>query len=508
MMKGKYYSLTADHWTSCANRSFMAATVHFITDDWKLRSHTLCCKEHIGDHTAPNILLNINNVMVQFDLTTEVLVATVTDTAPNMNSLGQLLEDDLNNPTAHLYCADHVLELTTKTTNDFVLTNSTLKKARALVTHINESPDANVALLNVQQANGVAKPVTVVQDIKTRWWSTFNMCKRLLRLRTYFDLMHQNGRLASKLVLDADEWKLIVLITQILKPFMVAQKLLEGETYVTISLLTYMIGKLRKGLEAQFYNNIIAEELRASLLNHFNDQWGTGADNTIYDQNSIRGRRNRKSGIHAHALVAAAVDPRTKFLPFVEANDRRLIWEEVTARCVEIGNLRMQERNAVNNIQDQDQSDDESQQSLHGIFDDFAELAQQYMNDDSDNGSQIDDETVQAIVAREIKEFKSKRTPLLPILENDNDVDEFDDIDDQPKSYNNPLVWWENNCNKFPHIAILARQVLCIPATSAPSERVFSAAGLTIANSRARLLPEHADDLVILRNAFLNGMDV
>ena len=83
-----------------------------------------------------------------------------------------------------------------------------------------------------------------------------------------------------------------------------------------------------------------------------------------------------------------------------------------------------------------------------------------------------------------------------------------DDIDDQPKSYNNPLVWWENNCNKFPHIAILARQVLCIPATSAPSERVFSAAGLTIANSRARLLPEHADDLVILRNAFLNGMDV
>ena len=66
--------------------------------------------------------------------------------------------------------------------------------------------------------------------------------------------------------------------------------------------------------------------------------------------------------------------------------------------------------------------------------------------------------------------------------------------------FSNPLDWWRENEVYFPNIALLARRVLCIPATSAPSERVFSAAGLTIAKDRARLQPDIADDLVFLHD--------
>ena len=52
---------------------------------------------------------------------------------------------------------------------------------------------------------------------------------------------------------------------------------------------------------------------------------------------------------------------------------------------------------------------------------------------------------------------------------------------------------------KYPILAQLARMYLAIPATSAPSERLFSQAGLTIANDRASLLPETAADIVFLR---------
>jgi hypothetical protein len=45
----------------------------------------------------------------------------------------------------------------------------------------------------------------------------------------------------------------------------------------------------------------------------------------------------------------------------------------------------------------------------------------------------------------------------------------------------------------------LAKETLCIPATSAPSERLFSSAGLTIANDRAGLTPDNASDLVFLK---------
>jgi hypothetical protein len=40
-----------------------------------------------------------------------------------------------------------------------------------------------------------------------------------------------------------------------------------------------------------------------------------------------------------------------------------------------------------------------------------------------------------------------------------------------------PLVWWKTHCLRFPRLARLARQSLRVPATSVPSEPVFSKAG-------------------------------
>jgi hypothetical protein len=65
-----------------------------------------------------------------------------------------------------------------------------------------------------------------------------------------------------------------------------------------------------------------------------------------------------------------------------------------------------------------------------------------------------------------------------------------------------PLLWWKKNSKDFPEIAELAMRVLCIQATSAPCERLFSHAGLTIANDRARLTPDTAETFIFLHDAW------
>lgn len=62
----------------------------------------------------------------------------------------------------------------------------------------------------------------------------------------------------------------------------------------------------------------------------------------------------------------------------------------------------------------------------------------------------------------------------------------------------NPLRWWASNQNQFPQLAKLAHRYLAVPATSTPSERVFSLAGNTITRQRASLHPEHVDTLIFL----------
>ena len=62
----------------------------------------------------------------------------------------------------------------------------------------------------------------------------------------------------------------------------------------------------------------------------------------------------------------------------------------------------------------------------------------------------------------------------------------------------NPLHWWRENQHSFPNVANIARQVLCIPATSTPSERVFSTAGNIATLKRSMRKPENSDALVFL----------
>lgn len=69
-------------------------------------------------------------------------------------------------------------------------------------------------------------------------------------------------------------------------------------------------------------------------------------------------------------------------------------------------------------------------------------------------------------------------------------------------SNTNLLGWWKSSATKFPHLAVFAKKILCIPATSTPSERVFSIAGLIYDGKRSSLSPITGNKLIFIHDNY------
>lgn len=92
----------------------------------------------------------------------------------------------------------------------------------------------------------------------------------------------------------------------------------------------------------------------------------------------------------------------------------------------------------------------------------------------------------------------------------------FDRIENEIMVYENLTVplsdefdvlnWWEVNKQQFPLLGNLSKRVFAIPASSAPSERVFSGARNLITDKRSQLSPSIVNDLMIV-NRNLNHIE-
>jgi len=136
------------------------------------------------------------------------------------------------------------------------------------------------------------RAVKQIQDETTRWWSTYAMCDWLLRLKMYLCLLENEGALTCNLTYS--QWCIVCDLPILLKPFMISQKLLEGQTYVTISFIPYIIYKIRKGLREAIDSQTSTEYIRriaAEMIQIFNTHFGQVYAGTVAMENLETGKR-------------------------------------------------------------------------------------------------------------------------------------------------------------------------------------------------------------------------
>ena len=306
------------------------------------------------------------------------------------------------------------------------------------------------------------------------------MLERLIQLRASLDVV-----LTGELRFNGDEWELMIALSVVLHPFMQLQQWYEGDSYVTVSMVPYMVDLMRNWIDRLIDNEVdwmmqvesesvkdrithLAEDMKC----YFESRWGCGQPGTVFCEEIVRGPRRVRVGIPKKILLASALDPRTKALACIPQIDQIKIWEAVSAEAQK--EFIIQEEKIGRSSESQDVPAVKKQRP-NSTKDDMFKCFQQHAPVASDltNAS--------AAVAAEINRYK-----LMPV-----------------ESFNSdPLNFWKKNRHALPILSQLARKLLCIPSTSAASERTFSTAGNIISDKRSRLSSDMVQTLVFLYGAW------
>jgi len=309
----------------------------------------------------------------------------------------------------------------------------------------------------------------------------------LLDLKPVIDyLTHANPPVGY--TLEIDEWETLEVIKTVLEPFRNMQLYLEGSEYETIGFVAYCVNDLRFHIDRsidQFQQ--VATATGTAILNllvaikaKFREKFGSGVQigSEIYERYSdylTPGIRNSHVGLPKVTMMAAFLDPRFKHLSFFVREDQLRIIADV--------------RNEMEIL-------------LAGNVADFAVRPVQRPRHALSQNSIFfrNNRMVAAAAANPVEQTAADcvRNELESYC-NEPCQDIFDYRSETEVVNNNPLDWWRAHSH-FKLLSIVAKKILCVPATSASSERVFSDAGNVIADDRSRLTPDVASALVLLKN--------
>ncbi|XP_077095365.1 E3 SUMO-protein ligase ZBED1-like [Siphateles boraxobius] len=438
----KCVALTTDCWTALTTESYIRITCHYIDEDWQVNSAVLLTQSMPSRHTAENLAAKLIDAVETWGLNGKVS-ACVHDNARNIVAA--------NSPERvnweSVPCFAHTLQLAV---NDGfnVFVHRVIVAAGRLVRHFNHSTPACKALEDKQSQMKLPKH-QLIQSCKTRWNSVCDMFGRLLEQRWAVTAVLSDRTVtrlqdARTLEIRDKHWQIMEEIAPVLETLKCATTIMSSEKNVSISnIYPITFSLLNTHLMRAEDDGHRVTEFKAKVRQSLSGRMQVDKDDLVAKP----------------ALIASVLDPRHKHLPFFAQTEKEAAKAKLIETCAAMEMANAEDETAVSATQAGDKDRSQSNAMIMLLGDDYSAPRQA-----TDYPEEVD------IYMRD-------NPPSLDI---------------------NPLDWWKANERRFPKLATLARRYLCIPGTSVPSERVFSAAGLTVNRLRSRLTPNHVDMLLFL----------
>ncbi|GES92498.1 zinc finger BED domain-containing protein 1-like [Rhizophagus clarus] len=348
-----YYTLP-NLWTGRDHQGYIGVTCSFINKEFELQEIMLAYQYMEYPHTSQNIARTIMNLIFEWGLEKKFICIT-TDNGSNMVAASRLLPNTFRIP-----CAARTLNLVVN--KGLIPVEILIARAKRLINFF-MSPKQNERLKAIQTChlNGTEdfsenhKYLRTIQDMKTRWNSSYLAWERLLKLHHAINILiatmstesesdtdtKKDLKRLKEIMLSDDEWKLMKQLTKILQPFYDATKLLGGEKYATASFMYYVVATLQI--------KVIPKEVEVVDLTNDDDAFDDDIefedgddDDVIIMQNTKRKikiknplncegkeeevKRNLYHLLHHYwenpakeGMISALLDPRVKSLNFVSS---------------------------------------------------------------------------------------------------------------------------------------------------------------------------------------------
>ncbi|XP_015232424.1 PREDICTED: zinc finger BED domain-containing protein 1-like [Cyprinodon variegatus] len=236
-------SLTTDMWTFMNMDAYLAVMCHFLDDKARLNTVLLGVQSFPQSHTAENIACVKKSMMEEWGISNKV-TCVVTDGAPNMVACVRELK------LRHHICVAHTMNLVVKKSLDqHPVLSGIQAKAWKLVGYCRSSTTVKEKLSQVQRHLGLQE-LKLMQEVETRWNSTYLMLQRLMELREPVGAALA-GLQTDIPILTSEEFEIVRGCLSLLIPFYHATVELSAEETVSASKVIPLLKVLEQSLQEE-----------------------------------------------------------------------------------------------------------------------------------------------------------------------------------------------------------------------------------------------------------------